>query len=92
MAAAARTWWPENGWLTIMVHNYGGARSRVKNVTHNRELNGIIREMLMEYPAQLLFLQEHDLSILTDDDKYEFHSIVDMKDEKDAPPNWMDIQ
>ena len=63
---ATGTWWPEEGWRSFLVHNYGGRRHKLKN-------NEAIRELLFEFLAQIQVLQEHDARVLHESDHEEFH-------------------
>ena len=59
-------WWPSAGWLSVLVHNYGG---RFKKQWKNDQ----IRELLTEYPAHIMVLQEHSKDVLTEEDRSHFH-------------------
>ena len=64
--AMATAWWPKQGWCTILVHNYGGGRRR-------GEHNESIRSLLLEFPAHIVVLQEHDARILRPGDEDAWH-------------------
>ena len=57
MMASADTWWPKEGWTSVLVHNYGGRRRL-------NYQNGFIRMLLVDFPAHIVVLQEHDSTIL----------------------------
>jgi exonuclease III len=52
-AASTEPWWPKAGWISLLVHNYGGIRKLHAS-------NDAIRELLLKFPAHIVVLQEHD--------------------------------
>ena len=72
----SEAWWPKEGWTSILVHNYGGRRKSAYS-------NDSIRKLLVEFPAHILVLQEHDPSILLSDDRRNFHVCLGLDERGD---------
>ena len=63
----AEQWWPQKGWTSLLVHNYGGRRRK-------KYLNEAIRDLLVNFPAHIMVLQEHASGqILLEEDHEDFH-------------------
>ena len=72
----SQAWWPQEGWTSILVHNYGGRR---KKHVHNAS----IRDLLVKFPAHIFVLQEHDPRILHANDHNDFHVCLALDENND---------
>ena len=65
-ACVSRNGGPQRVGFLVFVHNYGGRHKRAY-------LTEFIRKLLVEFPAHVSVLQEHDPAILHEGDHRDFH-------------------
>ena len=54
-------WWPSEGWLSMLIHNYGGYRAKTNKQGITAETaNTQNLAIVTEFPAMIVCLQEHD--------------------------------